>query len=144
MCSLQITRVQQCKVWHGMASISSATQLMLAHTTVHAVLTRCGTGYGTPVNACHCCLQGTRNITFEASQLFASAAQSRVWVTPGAPATTGEPQYVVASLLSSTGSPVVVADNAKVLATGMLCVPANDSGHSHRLTTGLAQQAVCF
>jgi hypothetical protein len=79
--------------------------------------------------------QGARNITFDASQLYASAAQSTVSITPGAPATVGNMQYVVANLLSSTRSPVVVADNVKVIATGRLPLSIG--------TLGL-QRTVCY
>lgn len=70
-----------------------------------------------------CCLplllpQGSRSISFTLSQLVASAAASTVSIVPGSPATVGDAQYIVASLLSATKRPVVVADNARATATG--------------------------
>lgn len=45
-------------------------------------------------------------------------------VVPGSPAPVGDPQFIVASLLSSLKRPVVVADNARLTATGgrLTCV----------------------
>jgi hypothetical protein len=51
-------------------------------------------------------------------RLLASATTSTLRVVPGAPAPVGDPQFIVASLLSSLRRPVVVADNARLTATG--------------------------
>jgi hypothetical protein len=93
--------------------------------------------------------QGARNITFDASQLYASAAQSSLLITPGAPGTVGVMQYVVANLLSSTRAPVVVADNVKVIATGRLplclqvCADAGGS-RTHKLYAVLMVSLRCI
>jgi hypothetical protein len=67
-----------------------------------------------------CSPQGFRSISFAAWQLLASSAHSTLSIIPGAPAAVGIGQFAVAKLLSSSGWPILVNENARLTATGEL------------------------